>query len=203
MEAPTEVTPDHGNPEQESDPEDNTNLTEGQQVPAAGESPTPPDHDRTRTSSLLEVARRISEQKPQERQLLTDRLEAFGDLKDEQARREASQEIFTVAANIVGRAITEQSHQTELLNALANSNLDLNRTAPSPEDMDEWHRDITQTLKQLTKISDLPSEVLAKIGEEMVIEFLFPRAHVIIPPTDPVGAVFTAMTLLKMARGGH
>jgi hypothetical protein len=152
---------------------------------------------------LLDAARRISEDKPQERRLLRDRFAKF-DTLSEAGKQEAAQEILTVAADIVARAITEQSHRTEFLEALANWDVDLNRAAPSPDELSEWHRDITQVLKTLAKFGrDLTPEVIAKIGEEMLIEMLFPGVHLIIPPTDLVGAVFTAMALLKLARGEH
>jgi hypothetical protein len=160
--------------------------------------------DRRETSPLLEAAIRISKRRPGERQLLKERLAGFERLRGEEAKREAAQEIWTLAADIVARAVTAETHRTEIADALSTWAPGSDQAASSPDAIGEWHRDITQFIRELVKyVKDVPLELLAKIGEEMLLGMLFPGSHLIVPPTDLVEAIFTALTLWKMTEGDH
>jgi hypothetical protein len=107
--------------------------------------------------------------------------------KDVQA---AASEIWTEAANVVARAVTELNQRREFLNALQNWT-DPTREASAEDRKRQW--------QFWTAMKNLVSDVVIQLAKEALIEMLFPGSHIVVPPSGLVDAIFTACTLLEIA----
>jgi hypothetical protein len=139
---------------------------------------------------LREAALALVEDTPEGR-ALAEKLDAFDDL-DDRAKNKAAPGIRKDIADIVARAATEEHQRKALLEALANFRNDQTLPASEPSERREQHPCIPQLL-------DVVEDMLEALGKEMLIEALLPGAHILLPPTDFVDSVFTAVTMLEIA----
>jgi hypothetical protein len=149
-----------------------------------------PDDVPSAELPLREAARDLVKDTPEGR-ALKEKLEAFDKL-DDTAKEKAAREIRKDLADIIARAVTEVHQRTALLDALSNFRNDQTLAASEPSEIQEQHPLAAQLL-------DIVEDVLAELGEEMLIEALLPGAHVLLPPTDFVDSLFTAVTMLEIA----
>lgn len=139
---------------------------------------------------LREAARDLVRDTPEGR-ALEEKLEAFDKL-DDTAKKKTAPKIRKDIADIVARAVTEEHQRRELLDALASFRNDRTLAASEPSTRQEQHPLVAQLL-------DVVEDILAELGKEMLIEALLPGAHVLLPPTDFVDSVFTAVTTFEIA----
>lgn len=149
------------------------------------------DHDDAPFEELLfrEAALNLVRDTPEGR-VLDEKLEAFDKL-DDAAKKEAAQDIREDLANIVARAVTEEHHRRELIDALANFRDDRTVAASEPSEIQEQHPLVAQLL-------DVVEDMLVELGKEMLIEVLLPGAHILLPPTSFVESVFTAVAMFEI-----
>jgi len=145
---------------------------------------------RPDASPLLEAARDLVQNTP-EGHALEGKLEAFDKLEDS-AKERAAPGIHKDIADIVARAVTEAHHRTELLNALATFRNDQTLAASGPAEREVQHPFVAELV-------DVVEGVLAELGKEMLIEVVLPGAHVLLPPTDFVESLFTAVEMIEIA----
>ncbi|MFI6236628.1 hypothetical protein ACIBD9_23970 [Micromonospora sp. NPDC050784] len=122
---------------------------------------------------------------------LKRKLEAFDEL-DDLAKEKAAQDIREDIANIVARAVTEEHHRTEMLDALVNFRNDPSVVASEPPGMRDQHPLVAEVL-------DVAQDILAELGKEALVEVLLPGAHLLLPPKDFVESLFTAVEMLEVA----
>jgi hypothetical protein len=139
---------------------------------------------------LREAALALVQDTP-EGQALAEKLDALDDL-DDRTRKKAAAGIRKDIADIVARAVTEAHQRKALLEALANFRNDQTLAASPPSERREQHPGIPQLL-------DVVEDMLEALGKEMLIEALLPGAHILLPPTDFVDSVVTAVTMLEIA----
>jgi hypothetical protein len=109
----------------------------------------------------------------------------------------AASAIWNQAAAMVGRAVTEQ-HLREYREDLLDWWHDPDRETASEEYARMQHPCLARVwdaMKELTR------HLLEEAVQAAVIEMLFPGAHLIIPPTNLVAALFTAGDLEDLADG--
>ncbi|WP_030334633.1 hypothetical protein [Micromonospora parva] len=111
--------------------------------------------------------------------------------KDVQA---AARDIWTEAANLVAKAVTELNQRREFLDALQNWT-DPTREASAGDG--NRQRQFWAAMKNLTQ--DLARDLAIQLAKEALIEMLFPGAHVVLPPSGLVDAILTACTVLEIA----
>jgi hypothetical protein len=139
---------------------------------------------------LREAARALVKDTPEGRGL-EEKLEAF-DRLDESSKEKAAPEIRKDIADIIARTVTEEHQRTQTLEALANFRTDQTLTASEPAEIQERHPLVAQLL-------DVVEDVLAELGKEMLIEALLPGAHILLPPTDFIDSIFTAVEMFEIA----
>ncbi|MEU6024195.1 hypothetical protein ACGFIK_14415 [Micromonospora sp. NPDC048871] len=139
---------------------------------------------------LRQAALDLVEDSPEGRSLRR-KLDAFDEL-DEPAKKKAAQDIREDIADIVARAITEEHHRTLMLDALVTFRNDPNLSPSDPAEIADRHPVVAQTL-------DIAQDILVELGKEMLIEALFPGAHLLLPPHDFVESLFTAVEMLEVA----
>jgi hypothetical protein len=122
---------------------------------------------------------------------LDRKLEAFDKLGDA-AKQKAARDIREDLADIIARAVTEEHHRRELMDALANFRNDQTRAASEPSEIQEQHPLVAQVL-------DVAEDILVELGKELLLEALLPGAHIFLPPTDFVDSVFTAVELFEIS----
>jgi hypothetical protein len=122
---------------------------------------------------------------------LADKLDAF-DTLDDRAKQKVAPGIRKDIADIVARAVTEEHQRSALLNALANFRNDHTLPASEPSQRQEQHPCIAE-------LHDVVQDMLEALGKELLIEVLVPGGHILLPPTDFVDSVFTALTMLEIA----
>lgn len=122
---------------------------------------------------------------------LKRKLEAFDDL-DGPAKVKAARDIREDIADVVARAVTEEHHRTEMLNALINFRNDADVTASDPAELPDQHPLVAATL-------DIAQDILAELGKEALIEAVLPGAHLLLPPNDLIDSLFTAVQMRKIA----
>jgi hypothetical protein len=140
---------------------------------------------------LHEAARDLVKGTPEGR-ALAEKLEAFDEL-DDTAKQKAASEIRKDIADIVARAVTEEHQRRELLYALTNFRADQTLAASEPSDRQEQHPFVAQLL-------DVAEDVLEELGKEMLVEAVLPGARLLLPPTDFVESIFTAVTMFEIAK---
>jgi hypothetical protein len=151
---------------------------------------TQPVRPVTEVLPLREAARRLVRD-TREGRALEAKLDAF-DTLDDAARMKAAPGIRKDLADIVARAVTEEHQRRALLDALATVRNDPALAASGPAQRQEQHPVVPQLV-------DVVEDILAALGKEMLIEALLPGAHVLLPPSDFVDSLFTAVTLLEIA----
>ncbi|MEW2476586.1 hypothetical protein AB0875_22635 [Micromonospora gifhornensis] len=122
---------------------------------------------------------------------LKRKLDAFDEL-DETAKKKAAQDIREDIAGIVARAVTEEHHRTQMLDALVTFRNNPRFAASDPAEIADQHPVVAQTL-------DIAQDILVELGKEMLIEALFPGAHLLVPPHDFVDSLCTAVEMLEVA----
>lgn len=150
------------------------------------------DHDDVPSEELplREAALNLVKDTPEGR-ALGIKLETFDKL-DHTAKREATRAIREDLADIVARAVTEEHHRRELMDALASFRNDQTRAASEPSEVQEQHPLVAQVL-------DVAEDILVELGKEILLEALLPGAHILVPPTDFVDSVFTAAEMFEIA----
>ena len=101
----------------------------------------------------------------------------------------AASAIWNEAAAIVGKAVTEQQHLREYQEDLRAWWRDPHRETASEEDVRMRHPFLARVWDAM---KELARHILEEAVQAAVIEMLFPGAHLIIPPTNLVAALFTA-----------
>ncbi|MGW0502983.1 hypothetical protein [Micromonospora sp. NPDC003241] len=137
---------------------------------------------------LRQAALHLVKESPEGR-ALKRRLEAFDDL-DDPAKEKAAAEIREVIAGIVARAVTEEHHRAEMLNAFVHSRRGSDAIVSDPGTEDQ-HPIVTHVL-------EVAEDILAELGKEMLIEAILPGAHLVIPPDDFVRSLFTAVEMIEI-----
>ncbi|MEH1101882.1 hypothetical protein [Micromonospora sp. CPCC 205561] len=122
---------------------------------------------------------------------LRRKLEAFDEL-DETAKKKAARDIRGDIADIVARAVTEEHHRTQMMDALINYRNDSSAAAPDPAEIRDQHPLVAGAL-------DIAQEILVELGKEALIEALLPGAHLLLPPDDFVESLFTAAEMIEIA----
>lgn len=139
---------------------------------------------------LREAALDLVKDSPEGR-ALRRKLEVF-DMLDDTAKQKAARDIREDIADIVARAVTEAHNRTAMLDALADFRNDQTLAASEPSEIQEQHPLVAQVV-------DLAEDILAELGREMLIEALLPGAHLLLPPTDFVDSLFTAVEMVEAA----
>jgi len=150
------------------------------------------DHDAVPSEELplREAALDLVKGTPEGR-ALDRKLESFDKLGDA-AKQKAARDIREDLADIIARAVTEEHHRRELMDALANFRNDRTRAASEPAEIQEQHPLVAQVL-------EVAEDILVELGKEMLLEALLPGAHIILPPTDFVDSVFTSVEMWEVA----
>ncbi|MCX4390139.1 hypothetical protein OG777_24910 [Micromonospora peucetia] len=139
---------------------------------------------------LRQAARDLAKDSPEGRSLKR-RLEAFDDL-DDVAKKNSAQDIRKDIADIVARAVTEEHHRTEMLDALIAFRNQPGVAESDPAEIQDQHPLVAGLL-------DVAQDIITELGKEALIETLLPGAHLILPPNDFVESLFTAVELLEIA----
>jgi hypothetical protein len=145
----------------------------------------PPDGLRLRAAAL-DLVRDTAEGRA-----LNAKLDAF-DTLDDAAKKKDVQDIQEDLADIVARAVTEDNHRKAFLDALINFRNDQALTDSEPADIEQKHPLAAELL-------DVAQDILVELGKEMLIEAVLPGVHILLPPTDFVDSLFTAVEILEIA----
>ena len=144
---------------------------------------------RTETSTLLKAAQALITHN--DREFFRHQNEILVASKDERARQRTAQEIWTRAATIVARSVTLENERQALREGLLqwlNNDVQPERQtdeAPKQRWLVDW-------------FLDMLGEILKALVKEALVELLLPGAHLIVPPTGLVDAIFTACKLLEI-----
>jgi hypothetical protein len=149
-------------------------------------------------SPLLKAALELEKDTPAGRDL-TGKLEAFDQLEGAE-RETAEQEIWQAAADIVGRVLTEQNLLLAYRAGLIRWWEDPVREVSTEEEVRERHPLVAWVWDTMREQATHGLEEAVQVA---VIEILFPGAHLILPPTNLVAALFTAAGLENLAHGVH
>jgi hypothetical protein len=160
---------------------------------------TEPADSRTEELPLRDAARKLAKDTPEGR-TLEEKLEAF-DKADETARKKDAPKIRKDIADIVACVVTEANHRREFLDALTKLRNDpqLAECRNDPQLAASTLDERRQRHPLVEQIRELVRTVLAELGKEMLIEALCPGLHLLLPPTDFVASVFTALQMLEIA----
>jgi len=210
-----DTTAAKGNPEADKDPSFDSVHPGDAPVPSNDQGMPSLDQPsigrlRNRTETLIGAALRIAN--TAEGKSLAQNLAAFGKLHpghvdkldtrnwdrlDDDVKATASA-IWEEAANVVARAVTERNLLLAYRDGLIEWRRDRNRKAASEDEVRKQHAIVAwvwDTMKELA------THVLEEAVQAAVIELLFPGAHLILPPTNLVAALFTAGGLEDLADG--
>jgi hypothetical protein len=144
----------------------------------------PPDGLRLRAAALDLV------KDTAEGHALTAKLDAF-DALDDAAKKKAALDIQEDLADIVARAVTEDNYRKAFLDALISFRNDQTLTDSEPAEIEQKHPLAAELL-------DVAQDILVELGKEMLIEAVLPGVHILLPPTDFVDSLFTAVELLEI-----
>jgi hypothetical protein len=139
---------------------------------------------------LRQAALDLAKDSPEGR-ALRRKLEAFDKL-DDMAKKKAARDIREDIADIVAQAVTEEHHRTQMLDALVHFRNDQTLAGSDPSEIQQQHPLVAQ-------IVDIAQEILAELGKEMLIEAMLPGAHLLLPPSDFVDSLFTAVEMFEIA----
>jgi hypothetical protein len=133
---------------------------------------------------------------PNDREFFKEQSEILIESKDEARKQEAAQEIWTRAATIVAQSVTVENQRRALRDGL----LQWVNTDLQPE---QGRDDASRTRRRLVDwFRDFLKEILKALAKEALLELLLPGAHLVLPPTGFVDAIFAACKLLEIADGG-
>ncbi|MBN1173643.1 MAG: hypothetical protein JXA67_15845 [Micromonosporaceae bacterium] len=133
-----------------------------------------------------------------QRDAIKQRIRGLGRL-DTEARMTAAQDIRASAISMLDDVLQTQGRRDAYREAFSGWTNDPERGTIG--DRQQLHQHHPLVARFLDALDDLLVDILVEVAKEMLFEMLLPGIHIIIPPTDFVGSVFTALTMMKIADG--